>query len=185
MARRAHLRRQAFHGRSLRAPSSLRQSWRPLLPAQCRRTCRRGFDGCHWSMSSIWHCATIRRRVRRGLRLARRRVSSARRGVPTILPSTARRMSRGFSLSRHPAAFWRKAHGDARTSIDLNYLLFDFGGRSGAIESARQNLFAANLAHNATLQNTVLQAESPTSPTWLPPRSSAPSGRLSRRRVRI
>jgi outer membrane protein len=44
-------------------------------------------------------------------------------------------------------------------SIDLNYLLFDFGGRSGSVETARQNLFAANLAHNATLQNTVLQAE--------------------------
>lgn len=44
-------------------------------------------------------------------------------------------------------------------SIDLNYLLLDFGGRSGSVESARQSLFAANLAHNATLQNTVLQAE--------------------------
>ena len=44
-------------------------------------------------------------------------------------------------------------------SIALNYLLLDFGGRSGSVESARQNLFAANLAHNATLQNTVLQAE--------------------------
>jgi outer membrane protein len=44
-------------------------------------------------------------------------------------------------------------------SISLNYLLLDFGGRSGSIERARQNLFAANLSHNATLQNTVLQAE--------------------------
>lgn len=44
-------------------------------------------------------------------------------------------------------------------SIALNYLLLDFGGRSGAVETARQSLFAANLAHNATLQNTVLQAE--------------------------
>ena len=44
-------------------------------------------------------------------------------------------------------------------SIALNYLLLDFGGRSGSVESARQNLFAANLGHNATLQNTVLQAE--------------------------
>ncbi len=44
-------------------------------------------------------------------------------------------------------------------SISLNYLLFDFGGRSGSIESARQNLFAADLSHNATLQNVVLQAE--------------------------
>ena len=44
-------------------------------------------------------------------------------------------------------------------SLSLNYLLLDFGGRSGSIERARQNLFAANLGHNATLQNTVLQAE--------------------------
>jgi outer membrane protein len=44
-------------------------------------------------------------------------------------------------------------------SISLNYLLLDFGGRSGSIERARQSLFAANLSHNATIQNTVLQAE--------------------------
>jgi outer membrane protein len=44
-------------------------------------------------------------------------------------------------------------------SITLNYLLLDFGGRSGSIESARQSLFAANLSHNATIQNTVLQAQ--------------------------
>ena len=45
-------------------------------------------------------------------------------------------------------------------TITLNYLLLDFGGRSGSIEKARQTLFAASLSHNATLQNTVLQAES-------------------------
>ena len=44
-------------------------------------------------------------------------------------------------------------------SLTLNYLLADFGGRSGSIERARQTLFAASLSHNATLQNTVLQAE--------------------------
>lgn len=44
-------------------------------------------------------------------------------------------------------------------SIALNYLLLDFGGRSGSVEEARQNLFAADLTHNATLQSTVLQAE--------------------------
>ena len=44
-------------------------------------------------------------------------------------------------------------------SIALNYLLLDFGGRSGSVERARQSLFAANLEHNATLQNTVLQAQ--------------------------
>jgi len=45
-------------------------------------------------------------------------------------------------------------------SISLTYLLLDFGGRSGSVERARQSLFAASLSHNATLQNTVLQAES-------------------------
>jgi outer membrane protein len=45
-------------------------------------------------------------------------------------------------------------------SVSLNYLLLDFGGRSGSVETARQSLFAASLSHNATLQNTVLQAES-------------------------
>ena len=44
-------------------------------------------------------------------------------------------------------------------SLSLNYLLFDFGGRSGSVERARQSLFAANLTHNANLQNTVLNAE--------------------------
>ena len=44
-------------------------------------------------------------------------------------------------------------------SISLNYLLLDFGGRSGSVERARQNLFAANFSHNATIQNTVLQAQ--------------------------
>jgi outer membrane protein len=44
-------------------------------------------------------------------------------------------------------------------SLNLNYLLADFGGRSGSVERARQTMFAASLSHNATLQNTVLQAE--------------------------
>jgi hypothetical protein len=38
-------------------------------------------------------------------------------------------------------------------SIALNYLVLDFGGRSGSVERARQSLFAANLEHNATLQS--------------------------------
>ncbi|HUQ47748.1 MAG TPA: TolC family protein [Gemmatimonadaceae bacterium] len=44
-------------------------------------------------------------------------------------------------------------------SINLNYLLLDFGGRSASVETAKQNLFAADLNHNATIQNVVLQAE--------------------------
>ncbi len=66
-----------------------------------------------------------------------------------------------LSRNRSPATLARPA-GDRTEygpSLTLNYLLIDFGGRSGSVERARQTLFAASLSHNATLQNTVLQAE--------------------------
>ena len=65
------------------------------------------------------------------------------------------------SRIKSPATLARPAgiRTDYGPSISLNYLLLDFGARSGSIERARQNLFAANLTHNATIQNTVLQAE--------------------------
>ncbi len=43
-------------------------------------------------------------------------------------------------------------------SITLNYLLFDFGARQALLEQARQTLFAADWAHNATLQTVLLDA---------------------------
>jgi outer membrane protein TolC len=45
-------------------------------------------------------------------------------------------------------------------SLSLSYLLFDFGGRSGTIGAARNQLLAANFTHNATLQGVVLQIQS-------------------------
>lgn len=45
-------------------------------------------------------------------------------------------------------------------SLSLNYLVFDLGGRAGTIEAAKQRAIAGDLAHNATIQNVVLQAES-------------------------
>ena len=45
-------------------------------------------------------------------------------------------------------------------SISLSYLVFDLGGRAGTIESAKQRAIAADLAHNATVQNVVLEVES-------------------------
>jgi outer membrane protein len=45
-------------------------------------------------------------------------------------------------------------------SVSLSYLVFDFGGRAGTIETAKQQAIAADLNHNATIQNVVLQAES-------------------------
>jgi len=44
--------------------------------------------------------------------------------------------------------------------VSLSYLLLDFGGRSGTIGAARENVIAVDLNYNATLQNVVLQAES-------------------------
>ena len=46
------------------------------------------------------------------------------------------------------------------TSASLSYLVFDLGGRRGTIEEAKQRAIAANLAHNATVQDVVLQTES-------------------------
>jgi len=66
-----------------------------------------------------------------------------------------------LSRTRAPATANRTAADQTEygPSISLSYLLFDFGGRSGSVERARQTAFAANLTHNATLQNTVFEAE--------------------------
>ena len=48
---------------------------------------------------------------------------------------------------------------DISASASLSYLLFDFGGRSAAVEESRQSLLAADWTQNAVMQNTVLQAE--------------------------
>lgn len=44
-------------------------------------------------------------------------------------------------------------------SLSLSYLVFDLGGRAGTIEAAKQRAIAADLAHNLTVQNVVLQVE--------------------------
>ena len=44
-------------------------------------------------------------------------------------------------------------------SITLNYLLFDFGGRSGRVAGARHRLLAASFSHNAAIQDVVLQIQ--------------------------
>ena len=44
-------------------------------------------------------------------------------------------------------------------SVGLSYLVFDFGGRAGSVDVARQTAVAADLAHNVAVQNTILGAE--------------------------
>jgi len=45
-------------------------------------------------------------------------------------------------------------------SLTLSYTVFDLGGRSGTIEAAKQRAISADLAHNLSVQNVVLQVES-------------------------
>ncbi|HEU4585751.1 MAG TPA: TolC family protein, partial [Gemmatimonadaceae bacterium] len=44
-------------------------------------------------------------------------------------------------------------------SLQLSWLLLDFGGRSGSIDAARQALLAADWTHNSTIQGVVLDVE--------------------------
>lgn len=44
-------------------------------------------------------------------------------------------------------------------SLTLAYTVLDFGGRSGTIDIARQTAIAADLTHNAAVENTILQVE--------------------------
>jgi outer membrane protein TolC len=44
-------------------------------------------------------------------------------------------------------------------TISLAYSVLDFGGRSGSIDVARQTAIAADLSHNAMVQNTILAVE--------------------------
>ena len=44
-------------------------------------------------------------------------------------------------------------------SATLNYLLFDFGGRSAAVEQARQTLIASNFLHNQSIQDVILRTQ--------------------------
>lgn len=44
-------------------------------------------------------------------------------------------------------------------TVNLSWLLLDFGGRSGSIASARDQLLAANWSHNAAIQDVVLTVQ--------------------------
>ncbi|CAI8896313.1 TolC family protein [Methylocaldum szegediense] len=55
-------------------------------------------------------------------------------------------------------SFGRQEQFRITPSVSLNYLLFDFGGRSARVDSARAALEAANWSHAATLQNVLFNA---------------------------
>ncbi|HEX3867262.1 MAG TPA: TolC family protein [Gemmatimonadaceae bacterium] len=58
------------------------------------------------------------------------------------------------SPGRPPVEHWQFG-----PSVTLSYTVLDFGGRSGSIDVARQTAIAADLTHNSTVENTILQVE--------------------------
>lgn len=72
-------------------------------------------------------------------------------------------ISAGIGLTRQLAAPVPGRPGQERVqlgpSLNLSYTVLDFGGRSGSIDVARQAAVAADLTHNSTVENTILQVE--------------------------
>jgi len=85
-------------------------------------------------------------------------VYGATRGqfLPQLAGSVDVVRSRALAQPGRPA-FERTQFGPTAT---LTFLALDFGGRSGAIEAAKQTAIAADLAHNAVVEATILQVES-------------------------
>jgi outer membrane protein len=56
--------------------------------------------------------------------------------------------------------FFRQTYGSVSPELHVEYLIFDFGGRGGAIDAAKANLLAANLAFNDTHLKIIFQVTS-------------------------
>ena len=55
--------------------------------------------------------------------------------------------------------FYRQTVGDFQVALDLNYTIFDFGARSGRIDSASARALASNFAFNDTHRNVIYAVE--------------------------
>jgi outer membrane protein len=75
---------------------------------------------------------------------------------PTLTLDGSVSRSRSVAIAGRPAGE-RTQYGPL---LGLSYLVIDFGGRAGSIDFSRQTAIAADLSHNATVQNTILQVES-------------------------
>lgn len=58
------------------------------------------------------------------------------------------------------SAFYRQTYGNFSPELHAEYLVLDFGGRSGTINAARWNLLAANLSFNDTHRRIIFQVMS-------------------------
>ena len=82
--------------------------------------------------------------------------STRGRFLPQIVGSVDVTRSRALAQPGRPA-FERTQFGPTAT---LTFLALDLGGRSGTIEASKQTAIAADLAHNAIVESTVLDVES-------------------------
>jgi outer membrane protein len=55
--------------------------------------------------------------------------------------------------------FFRQTVGDFQVALNLNYTIFDFGGRAGRINAAKAEALAANFAFNDTHRNVIYQVQ--------------------------
>lgn len=74
---------------------------------------------------------------------------------PTISAVALARTVRQNTL--YAGGFYRDTVGLFQPTLDLNYLIFDFGRRSGAINEAKADLFAADFSFNDTHRNVIYQ----------------------------
>jgi outer membrane protein TolC len=82
--------------------------------------------------------------------------SARGRYLPTIDANLTAGPAR--SISSNPARV-PSDRTTATPAVNLTWLLFDLGGRGGAMAAAHEAMFAAGLTHNATVQSTALAAE--------------------------
>jgi outer membrane protein len=74
---------------------------------------------------------------------------------PTISAIALAHTSRQNTL--YASGFYRDTLGLFQPALSLNYLILDFGGRSGAINAAKAEMFAADFAFNDVHRNIIFQ----------------------------
>ena len=96
-------------------------------------------------------------------KLAWAEIRSSQAGVELARAGYWPQISASYSVTRSRTVNFTGASNSAQTryspSISLSYLLWDFGNRSGTLDSAKFALTAAELANSQTLQNVILAVE--------------------------
>ena len=77
-------------------------------------------------------------------------------GMSAYLPTLSAQANESRNTSN--ASGIRDSYTSRSASVTASYLLFDFGGRAGTLENAKQLLVAANATRDATLQANYLAA---------------------------